>query len=26
MAEAVSQALRSRGYEVKASHRDLEKE
>ncbi len=26
MAEAVSQALRARGYEVKASHRDLEKE
>ena len=25
-AEAVSQALRARGYEVKASHRDLEKE
>jgi RNase adapter protein RapZ len=26
MAEAVSQALRAKGYEVKASHRDLEKE
>jgi len=26
MAEAVTQALRASGYEVKASHRDLEKE
>jgi RNase adapter protein RapZ len=26
MAEAVSQSLRDRGYEVKASHRDLERE